>query len=335
MVGASAVTPRGVDWRGIVGALSAAKGSLLEVPQAALDSDPAPPRLYAMASPAARFAVLAMKLALDDAGWSTDREQIGLFLGVGASGGSMTELNNMLSESMEGGHFSLARFGKQGLAACNPLFAFQLMNNFTLCHGAILAGLGGPNGAFFSRGAGTFEALGAAIDSIETGECDRALAGGADSGRHPVTLAELQRERVLDPQSGASEGAALIALIAENEQPSVFVNAWAVAPDANDEELLGECMTEAQRDAIDFIVLAPWGGGARATLERWACTVAPHARILDISLTLGDSLAASPAMAWTVALDALASEGAHRALVLGAGNDGAIGVALFSRRVAS
>ena len=99
----------------------------------------------------------------------------------------------LLDESIEGGAFSLARFGEHGLGACNPLLAFQLMNNFTMCHGAILEGVGGPNGALFSRGAGTTAALIQAVHAIRQEDCDHAVAGGADSATHPVTRAELAR----------------------------------------------------------------------------------------------------------------------------------------------
>ena len=92
-----------------------------------------------------------------------------------------------------GAHLDLVRFGAQGLAAANPMFAFQLMNNFTLCHGAIAAGLQGPSSAFHSRGAGTVTALREAAFAIAGGDVGRACAGGADSALHPVTLAELDR----------------------------------------------------------------------------------------------------------------------------------------------
>jgi hypothetical protein len=322
VAGAAAVTPLGFAWRGLYGRVAAGEAGR-EVVRPPPDRDPVPPRLYAMAAPAARFAAVAMKLALDDAAWVSGRERIGLFLGVGASGGSMEELNHMLAASLDGESFSLARFGHAGLAACNPLFAFQLMNNFTLCHGAILAGLGGPNGALFSRGAGTFESLGAALDSLDAGECERALAGGADSARHPVTQAELRRDGQLDPERGASEGAALLALAVDGPARA-YVDAWAVA-DGDDDQLCADCAAAP----IDRIVLAPWGGAARATLARWARAIAPGAPALDVGAALGDSLAASPAIAWTIALDAIVHDGARRALVLAAGTDGAIGAALL------
>ena len=99
-----------------------------------------------------------------------------------------------------------------GLTAANPLFAFQLMNNFTLCHGAILGGLHGPNSAFFSRGAGTVTALREAAFAVAGDEAPIALAGGSDSALHPVTRAELGRGGWIASDLAPAEGAALLAL---------------------------------------------------------------------------------------------------------------------------
>ena len=142
-----------------------------------------------MMSRAAYLAAAAVHAALRELrrrgpGWGR-RADTGLFLGVGASGGDIPELEAMLRESVAGDAFSLDRFGDAGLRAANPLFAFQLMNNFTLCHGAILAGLEGPNAAFFSRGAGTVRALREAAFAVAEGEAPVALAGGADSALIP------------------------------------------------------------------------------------------------------------------------------------------------------
>jgi 3-oxoacyl-(acyl-carrier-protein) synthase len=135
------------------------------------------------------------------------RDEVGYFLGVGASGGSLDDVIALLDESIADGAFSLVRFGEHGLGACNPLLAFQLMNNFTMCHGAILEGIGGPNAALFSRGAGTTAALIEAVHAIAGGDCEHAIAGGADCALHPVTRAELARdgfvERGLVPAEGA------------------------------------------------------------------------------------------------------------------------------------
>ena len=207
--GAAAVSALGFEWRGLGDAvlagspafapslqLAGTHGEVLaaEVPPvpAGIDVDA---RSRKLMSHPARLAGVALRLALHDAAWpQAVREEIALYLGVGASGCAMDELNRMLSESIDEREFSQDQFGSEGLAACNPLFAFQLMNNFTLCHGAILNGTGGANGAFFSRGTGTVAALAEARWHIAAGECARALAGGADSALHPVTWAQLLRD---------------------------------------------------------------------------------------------------------------------------------------------
>jgi hypothetical protein len=101
---------------------------------------------------------------------------------------------------------SLARLGADGLLASNPLDTFRVLNNFTMCHGAILEGTTGPNGAFFSRGTGTVHALAEAVHAIESGDCERALAGGSDTALHPATWAELARDGFTDlvPSAGAA-----------------------------------------------------------------------------------------------------------------------------------
>jgi 3-oxoacyl-[acyl-carrier-protein] synthase II len=176
---------------------------------APIGDERAPARARKLMSRAAELAALALRRLVR--GWSEEeRRDAGLFLGVGASGGEVGELAALVEASRDGDTLSLARLGQEGLAACTPLLAFQLMNNFTLCHGAILEGIGGPSGAFFSRGAGTTAALCEAIAALEAGDCARAVAGAADTSLHPVTWAELRREG--HPRRPAMEAAALIAL---------------------------------------------------------------------------------------------------------------------------
>jgi hypothetical protein len=241
----------------------------------------------------------------------------------------MDELTRMLAESIAEREFSQQRFGGAGLAACNPLFAFQLMNNFTLCHGAILNGTGGANGAFFSRGTGTVAALAEARWHIAAGECARALAGGADSAMHPVTWAQLARDGY--PAKGyiPGEGAGVLALSADADgalarlERTAFhsARAYAQAP----LRLTGEELADVGSD--DLIVLAPWGSVARDRL--YGALEGKHATVADASVFLGDALAAAPSLAWCAALDLLRQGKWRRAFVLSAGIDGGIGLAVL------
>jgi hypothetical protein len=239
----------------------------------------------------------------------------------------------MLFASIEGHDFSLARFGDQGLRAANPLFAFQLMNNFTLCHSAILNGTQGPNAAFFSRGTGTVVALLEAIHAVLEQECQRVLAGGADSAVHPVTWAELAREGWVARGLIAGEGASLLALAdrAESAAPLGFVEYVALCPCRG--RSLGPALVEVEEDfdgsTVEAVILAPWGPPARDALLSFAAASLGGRPVLDATRAFGESLAASPALAWAMALDLLADDRLGRVLVLSAGLDGDVGVVTF------
>jgi hypothetical protein len=343
--GAAALSAYGFEWRGLGRAvkdqrltftpsaqLADSHPNVLasELPAIPSSVDAGDARGRKLMSRGARLAAIALKRALGDACWDRGREEIGFFLGVGASGGSMTELTEMLLASMNDGRFSLARFGSEGLAACNPLFAFQLMNNFTLCHGAILEGVAGPNSAFYSRGNGTVVALFEAAHAIAEGDCERALAGGADSALHPVTWAELVREGSAKNGLIPGEGAGILALAREARDPlAVLERCEFRGPGALLSDLLAPMLAGLESLPIDLVVLAPWGDVARAALRKVNEASFPRAAVLDVSECLGDSLAATPALAWVAALDLIVAKEAKKALVLNAGTDGGVGAVLL------
>jgi 3-oxoacyl-(acyl-carrier-protein) synthase len=322
IVGAGAISAFGIGWRGLGRAV--AEGSLKpresnqlsatlasEVAEIPAAQDAGSPRSRKLMSRAARFAAIAMREALVSAGFREQRAGIGAWMGVGASGIAMEDVPAIVSASFEDGAFSVQRLGDKGLLACNPLFTFQTLNNFSLCHGAILEGLQGPNGAFFSRGSGTALALAEGAHAVLSGDCDRAIAGGADTAVHPLTWAELQRDGYSSRGLVPGEGAAVVALSRDASSAIAHLESW-IATDA--EHL------EALPASAHLAVLAPWGAPPRAFLEDLARSRFPRTTVVDVSLALGDSLAAAPALAWLVALDLL--QPGQRAIVLTAGIDG-------------
>jgi hypothetical protein len=246
-----------------------------------------------------RGALLAyhgLKAALEDSGWSSYSDA-GLFMGVGASGGDLEQLESMLGKSLQNGSLSMQKFGDAGLRACNPLFAFQLMNNFSMCHGAILCGLQGPNGAFFSRGAGTAMALDEAIailnDPVEP--CSRALAGGSDSALHPVTASELRRHSF---GASPSEGAALLALSTRREPASLAsirtLTFSEALPTTYELQELGA-------ESCAFFAQEGLAGG-----EKVRSRLSPHTKLVHLEDAFGNALAATAALTWCAALDLVA-----------------------------
>jgi hypothetical protein len=345
VVGAGVVSGRGVDRRGGGGGIaSASTPALVVVPALSPEDEPCDKRTRKLMSRAAYLGAAAVKAALADAGWARadDAEPeavsaIGLFMGVGASGGDMTELEAMLDASGAAAGFDLARFGTEGLRAANPLYAFQLMNNFSLCHGAILAGLEGPNAAFYSRGAGTVTALREAAFAVADGDTARALAGGADSALHPVTAAELARGGWTARGLVPAEGAALLALAdapRESGCPRLLHAEVLSKPDSSLQVLAAaalevEVAFEQGAEAPVAVILAGWGPPALASLR--AGLADRRVEVIDAAARFGETLAAAPALAWSLALGWLAARPRGRAVILSAGIDGALGVVSVGR----
>ena len=309
------------------------------------------PRARKMMSRAAYLAACALaELVGKLAPSAAERAELGYFLGVGGSAGALDDVTALLDASFVDGAFSLPRFGDRGLAACNPLLAFQLMNNFTMCHGAILENLGGPNGALFSRGAGTIAALAEAHHAVRANECACAIAGGADVATHPVTLAELARDGHLGRGLVPADGAALLALAPSTSDDDIVLDGCAHASGRGRAlvESLDDALARATRAATatlaagavtqaptwapaELVVLAPWGPPAWDALRSYATARFPSATIVDASRD-GETLAAGAAFAVIAAVEVLRSvTGTTRVVVLSLGVDGDPGVVLLSR----
>lgn len=342
VIAASAVSARGIGWRGLGRVVRASEtaatpckalGGVLaaQVPVLPAAQDVEPRQLKLM-SRGARLSCVAARGLFQESP-TLPREETGFFLGVGASGGAVEELEAMLDASFSEQHFDLGRFGTAGLAACNPLFAFQLMNNYTLCHAAIREGLRGPNAAIFSRGSGTVLALAEARHAVSVGDCEVALSGGSDSALHPVTWAELRREEGEGVVPG--EGAALLALAAPGHaRPLGFLERCEVHPGRQG---LAPALEAARRslEALEpeCVVLTATPNRRAASWEL-AASVCPGA-VFDAASFFGESLAASAALATVAALDLLQDGAMRRVAVLVAGPDGDVGLAGLAREVGS
>jgi hypothetical protein len=317
IVGVSALSAFGFGWRGLGQALLSRAlapapsrqlarshpGTLAsEVPPIPASEDVAHLKSRKLMSRSAQLAAIAMRKALEDAGWSERREEIGCFLGIGASGGPMEELAEILRASVRDGRIDSARFCTEGLAAANPLLAFHLLSNFILCHGAIATGVAGPNRAFYSRGAGTVLAIREALYSLEEGDCERTLAGGADSALHLATFVELALEGFVARGFVPGEGAAMLALQKQAAHPLAFVE-----------------VPESLPEAGELAILVPWGPPARDALELASARFATR---IDLSLCLGDPLGANVALACAAAVDLLGAGKCRSAVVLCTGVDG-------------
>lgn len=309
--------------------------------------DPASARQRKLMSRSARLLAVALHDALRGGELSPPYTDCGAFFGVGSSGGALPDLTALVRRSIDDHGFSMKRLGEAGLYACSPLFSFQIMNNFTLCHSAIREGLGGPSDLFFSRGGGTAQALQAAAWSLQAGECSLCIVGAADTAHYEMTDGELRRSGVLDAGLVPSEGAAALTLttLAQAttlQKPPALLTGCAHFPCGDACTDLDGTVRNAAPPATlvaltaalqkapqpDVIVCALWSQALRTWLASQRQT---QTLIIDAHLVLGEALAATPALAWCLALSLLDSNQASHARVICCGPDGAVGVTEFQR----
>lgn len=317
IVGAACCGPEHEDWRALARALRAAQPlgghhALLPVV-----TDANLRRQRKRMSHSAYMATLTLGKLIESMGWQTCAIELGYYLGVGASGGDMGQLHDLLEYSRVDGAFDVARFGQEGLLASNPLFAFQLMNNFTMCHGAVIHGVGGPNAAIFGHGVGTTCALEEAAWSILDGHCERAIAGGADSAVYPVTAAELERTYVNLPP--LSEGVGLLALASPSTPEATrAIGALHEVYTLNDREHEA-MMARVEHSPAHLIICHELITG------RWSINHQAQPAPMPCAL------AASPAWSWLIALELLGDGLVEEVTVCARGEEEAWGVATFGR----
>lgn len=126
----------------------------------------------------AQYAVAASKMAVADAGLELEkeeRERIGVVLGTGIGG----------TETFEEQHQILL---ERGPGRISPFFIPMMIANMGAAQIAIQLGLGGPNYTVVNACAASANALGAALRTIQWGEAEIVISGGAEASVTPMAL---------------------------------------------------------------------------------------------------------------------------------------------------
>ena len=145
----------------------------------------------------AQFAVVAAREALADSGLleaPCDRERVGVILGSGIGG--INELEKQDHVLME-----------KGPRRINPFFVPKLMVNAMSGQISIEFGLQGTCFATSSACASASHALGLALRSIQSGESDAVVSGGAEATITPLTIGGFNALRALSKRNDAPEAA--------------------------------------------------------------------------------------------------------------------------------
>jgi 3-oxoacyl-[acyl-carrier-protein] synthase II len=145
-------------------------------------------------------------------------ERIGLYAGLGMQSANPSEMHPIIAGSLdERGNVSLEKLGTRGLSAAPPTLSFKILSNMPACLVSILEEVKGPNLVFSPWESQTAAALAEAVQAVESGEVDCAIAGGADAAASPSAVLFLTQSGLL--RRGERAGSAAAWLCLGREQP--------------------------------------------------------------------------------------------------------------------
>lgn len=204
-----------------------------------------------------QFSIAAAQEAMEQAGpLRADKERIGVLVGTGIGGAQTHEDQTLVLDH-------------KGERRVSPFTIPMMMANAGAAAISIRHGLQGPCETISTACATGTHAIGSAARWIQYGICDAVLAGGAEAGVTPVSLAGFGNMKAMSPSGVSrpfdvgrdgfviSEGAAVLVL-----------EAWEQAVERG-ATILGEVLGSASTaDAYHITAPAPGGVGAARCMQR-------------------------------------------------------------------
>jgi 3-oxoacyl-[acyl-carrier-protein] synthase II len=144
------------------------------------------------------LAVVAADDAFKDAGIQskahTDKPQVdgarfGCNIGAGLISTDLNELTTALAQSTDPNRpheVDLKKWGREGMSHLTPLWLLKYLPNMLACHVTIIHELKGPSNTITCADASSHLAIGEAFRTIQRGDADLAICGGAESKVVPM-----------------------------------------------------------------------------------------------------------------------------------------------------
>jgi 3-oxoacyl-[acyl-carrier-protein] synthase II len=143
------------------------------------------------------LAVVAADDAFKDAGLQskayTDTPAInsarfGCNIGAGLISADLNELTAAMNVAREGNKLDLRKWGREGMSQLTPLWLLKYLPNMLACHVTIIHGLKGPSNTITCADASSHLAIGEAFRTIQRGDADGAICGGAETKVVPMSI---------------------------------------------------------------------------------------------------------------------------------------------------
>ncbi len=143
------------------------------------------------------MAVVAADAAFADAGLKSkahtetpnfDSRRFGCNIGAGLISAELNELTAAMHTAREGDTLDLRRWGSSGMTQLTPLWLLKYLPNMLACHVTIVHDLRGPSNTITCSDASSHLAIGEAFRTLQRGDADRAICGGAESKLNPMGL---------------------------------------------------------------------------------------------------------------------------------------------------
>src|SRR5947207_15083515 len=143
------------------------------------------------------LAVVAADDAFKDSGLKskayTDQPNIapgrfGCNIGAGLISTDLNELTSAMHTAREGNRLDLQKWGREGMNQLTPLWLLKYLPNMLACHVTIIHALKGPSNTITCAEASSHLAIGEAFRTIQRGDADLAICGGAESKVVPMGL---------------------------------------------------------------------------------------------------------------------------------------------------
>jgi len=143
------------------------------------------------------LAVVAADDAFKDAGLKSraysetpdiNGKRFGCNIGAGLISVDLNELTSAMHSARDGQRLNLQKWGKDGMGQLTPLWLLKYLPNMLACHVTIIHELKGPSNTITCGDSSSHLAIGEAFRTIQRGDADLAICGGAETKVQPMGL---------------------------------------------------------------------------------------------------------------------------------------------------